>query len=222
MELDEMLTLLITVPIAVVGLILLKFISSIIKHGFRGLLIHSKLINPNEKRSYTQLVGFTVGKTVGNMVYNRKLPSMKPITNFVKFLLCITLCLLIMFTFSILGVLGLVLGHDLIGKWWVIAIEIVIGAPLIVLIVMPVLEAAKRINFLNPYNKKGRLVMIASVISLCVYLLSNSLLFIPEFPVYIKASYLIYTLTIYIAFCAYTFKWDRDKVSREWFEFGKD
>lgn len=64
---DAMLTILITVPLAIVGFIILKVITSGIKHGFRNLLVKDR----NDRRSYTQLIGVAVGKTLGKIFYRK-------------------------------------------------------------------------------------------------------------------------------------------------------
>lgn len=118
-----------------------------------------------------------------------------------------------------IGTLGLVFGYQYMSSRWFIIVEILLGTPLLLLILMPVLEAAKRLNFLNPYNQKGRAILSISVLLLCVYLIYSASQTWEEVPPYIKLSYLAYTLIIYAAFAIYTLRWDREKINTEWFSF---
>lgn len=68
---DEMLGKALSTVLAFIMLPILFIAFQLIKKDFRSILIKVGLVNPNETRSYSQRIGYSLGKTIARTICKR-------------------------------------------------------------------------------------------------------------------------------------------------------
>lgn len=64
---DNFISKSIAIVFAVIMLFIFALVIKYFRVGFRILLIKLKIVNENDERSYTELIGFGIGKLIGKI-----------------------------------------------------------------------------------------------------------------------------------------------------------